>query len=143
MEVTDYLKTNKVIATNIGKLVKDLILSGHCDEFDGVGYNTYIEDVEYVPGIFDLLFVQVSPQEDGSSILEVYTQSKDESLSGFAPFEQLSADVAIQVYNQVKAHSKTNLSSLRKTMIDNINKKLKEADINTLEKVLCGLERLT
>ena len=134
MEVIDYIKANKAITTNIGKLVKDLILSGHCDEFDGVGYNTYIENVEYVPG-FDLLFVQVAPQEDGSFSLEVYAQSKDESLSGFASFSELSADVAIQVYNQVKAHS----GDFKKTMIDNINKKLEEADIQTLKDVFCTL----
>ena len=75
MEEIDYIKANKAITTNIGKLIKDLILSGHCDEFDGVGYNTYIENVEYVPG-FDLLFVQVAPQEDGSFSLEVYVQGK-------------------------------------------------------------------
>lgn len=134
MEVLDYLKTNKAISDNIGKLVQDLILSGHCDEFDGVGYNTFIEDVEYAPGL-DLLFVQVAPQNDGSFSLEVYTQSKDESLSGFASFSELSADVAIQVYNQVKAHS----GDFKKAMIDNIKKKLEEADVETLAEVFYTL----
>lgn len=134
MEIIDYLKTNKAISDNIGKLVQDLILSGHCDEFDGVGYNTYIEDVEYAPGL-DLLFVQVAPQNDGSFSLEVYAQSKDESLSGFASFSELSADVAIQVYNQVKAHS----GDFKKAMIDNIKKKLEEADVETLAEVFYTL----
>ena len=134
MEVLDYLKTNKAISDNIGKLVQDLILSGHCDEFDGVGYNTFIEDVEYAPGL-DLLFVQVAPQNDGSFSLEVYAQSKDESLSGFASFSELSADVAIQVYNQVKAHS----GDFKKAMIDNIKKKLEEADVETLAEVFYTL----
>lgn len=134
MEIIDYLKTNKAISDNIGKLVQDLILSGHCDEFDGVGYNTFIEDVEYAPGL-DLLFVQVAPQNDGSFSLEVYAQSKDESLSGFASFSELSADVAIQVYNQVKAHS----GDFKKTMIDNIKKKLEEADVETLAEVFYTL----
>lgn len=134
MEVIDYLKTNKAISENIGKLVQDLILSGHCDEFDGVGYNTFIEDVEYAPGL-DLLFVQVAPQEDGSFSLEVYAQSKDESLSGFASFSELNADVAIQVYNQVKAHS----GDFKKAMIDNIKKKLEEADVETLAEVFYTL----
>ena len=124
------LKAKKEITNNIGKLVQDLILSGHCDEFDGVGYNTFIKDVKYAPGL-DLLFVQVAPQNDGSFSLEVYAQSKDESLSGFASFSELSADVTIQVYNQVKAHS----GDFKKNMIDNINKKLKEADIQTLKDV--------
>lgn len=134
MEIIDYLKTNKAISDNIGKLVQDLILSGHCDEFDGVGYNTFIEDVEYAPGL-DLLFVQVAPQNDGSFSLEVYAQSKDESLSGFASFSELSADVAIQVYNQVKAHS----GDFKKAMIDNIKKKLEEADVETLAEVFYTL----
>lgn len=134
MEIIDYLKTNKAISENIGKLVQDLILSGHCDEFDGVGYNTFIEDVEYAPGL-DLLFVQVAPQNDGSFSLEVYAQSKDESLSGFASFSELSADVAIQVYNQVKAHS----GDFKKAMIDNIKKKLEEADVETLAEVFYTL----
>lgn len=134
MEIIDYLKTNKAISDNIGKLVQDLILSGHCDEFDGVGYNTFIEDVEYAPGL-DLLFVQVAPQNDGSFSLEVYAQSKDESLSGFASFSELSADVAIQVYNQVKAHS----GGFKKAMIDNIKKKLEEADVETLAEVFYTL----
>ena len=134
MEIIDYLKTNKAISDNIGKLVQDLILSGHCDEFDGVGYNTFIEDVEYAPGL-DLLFVQVAPQNDGSFSLEVYAQSKDESLSGFASFSELSADVAIQVYNQVKAHA----GDFKKAMIDNIKKKLEEADVETLAEVFYTL----
>ena len=134
MEVLDYLKTNKAISDNIGKLVQDLILSGHCDEFDGVGYNTFIKDVKYAPGL-DLLFVQVAPQNDGSFSLEVYAQSKDESLSGFASFSELSADVAIQVYNQVKAHS----CDFKKAMIDNIKKKLEEADVETLAEVFYTL----
>ena len=134
MEVLDYLKTNKAISDNIGKLVQDLILSGHCDEFDGVGYNTFIKDVKYAPGL-DLLFVQVAPQNDGSFSLEVYAQSKDESLSGFASFSELSADVAIQVYNQVKAHS----WDFKKAMIDNIKKKLEEADVETLAEVFYTL----
>ena len=134
METIDYIKTSKVITANIGKLIQDLILSGKCDEFDGDGYNTYIENVEYSPGV-NLAFVQVSQQEDGSFNLDVYAQSKNENLSGFASFEVLDVDTAIAVYNQVKAHS----GDFKKTMIDKIKKKLEEADVKTLSEVFCTL----
>lgn len=130
MEAIDYIKEKKEITKNIGKLVQELILSGKCDEFDGSGYNTYIENVEYAPGL-DVLFVQVFQQEDYLFNIHVYAQSKDETMSVFAPFEELGADAAIEVYNQVKAHS----DDLKRIMIDYIKKDLEKADINTLTKL--------
>lgn len=130
MEAIDYIKAKKEITKNIGKLVQELILSGKCDEFDGSGYNTYIENVEYTPGL-DVLFVQVFQQEDSSFNIHVYAKSKDESMSVFAPFEELDADDAIEVYNQVKVHS----DDLKRVMIENIKKGLEKADISTLTKL--------
>ena len=86
--------------------------------------------MEYAPGL-DVLFVQVFQQEDSSFNIHVYTQSKDESMSVFAPFEELDADAAIEVYNQVKAHS----DDLKRIMIDYIKKDLEKVDISTLTKL--------
>ena len=52
-------------------------------------------------------------------------------MSVFAPFEELDADAAIEVYNQVKAHS----DSLKWILIDYIKKDFEKVDIHTLTKL--------
>lgn len=126
----EYNKINAMITDEWCKLIQNLILDGHCDEFDGNHFNIFVNNVQYKDG-YDILFVSVSPlHNDKGYCLEVCYENKKGDELGFAPFNTLSIDTAINIYQQIKQHS----GQFKASMINSIVFMLNSANIDQIAK---------
>ena len=106
-DIKDMIIKNQIAVKHLKDEVHTMLVTDYFDEYDGIAYRKYLNDIKSQTGTYDVLFVQSTLQEDGSFVVEVFWSDEFDENQFFAPFESLTLEQAAMVRDQVKANKGT------------------------------------
>ena len=106
-DIKDMIIKNQIAVKHLKDEVHTMLVTDCFDEYDGIAYRKYLNDIKSQTGTYNVLFVQSTLQEDGSFVVEVFWSDKFDENKFFAPFESLTLEQAAMVRDQVKANKGT------------------------------------
>ena len=106
-DIKDMIIKNQIAVKHLKDEVHTMLVTDYFDEYDGIDYRKYLNDIKSQTGTYDVLFVQSTLQEDGSFVVEVFWSDEFDENKFFAPFESLTLEQAAMVRDQVKANKGT------------------------------------
>ena len=106
-DIKDMIIKNQIAVKHLKDEVHTMLVTDYFDEYDGIDYRKYLNDIKSQTGTYDVLFVQSTLQEDGSFVVEVFWSDEFDENQFFTPFESLTLEQAAMVRDQVKANKGT------------------------------------
>ena len=106
-DIKDIIIKNQIAVKHLKDEVHTMLVTDYFDEYDGIAYRKYLNDIKSQTGTYNVLFVQSTLQEDGSFVVEVFWSDEFDENKFFAPFESLTLEQAAMVRDQVKANKGT------------------------------------
>ena len=106
-DIKDMIIKNQIAVKHLKDEVHTMIVADCFDEYDGIAYRKYLNDIKSQTGTYDALFVQSSKQENGLFAVEVFWSNELDGNQFFAPFESLTLEQAAMVRDQVKDNKGT------------------------------------
>ena len=106
-DIKDMIIKNQIAVKHLKDEVHTMLVTDYFDEYDGIDYRKYLNDIKSQTGAYDVLFVQSTLQEDGSFVVEVFWSDEFDENQFFTPFESLTLEQAAMVRDQVKANKGT------------------------------------
>ena len=106
-DIKDMIIKNQIAVKHLKDEVHTMLVTDYFDEYDGIAYRKYLNDIKSQTGTYDVLFVQSSKQENGLFAVEVFWSNELDGNQFFAPFESLTLEQAAMVRDQVKANKGT------------------------------------
>ena len=106
-DIKDMIIKNQIAVKHLKDEVHTMLVTDYFDEYDGIAYRKYLNDIKSQTGTYNVLFVQSTLQEDGSFVVEVFWSDEFDENKFFAPFESLTLEQAAMVRDQVKANKGT------------------------------------
>ena len=106
-DIKDMIIKNQIAVKHLKDEVHTMLVTDYFDEYDGIDYRKYLNDIKSQTGTYNVLFVQSTLQEDGSFVIEVFWSDEFDENQFFAPFESLTLEQAAMVRDQVKANKGT------------------------------------
>ena len=105
--IKDMIIKNQIAVKHLKDEVHTMLVTDYFDEYDGIAYRKYLNDIKSQTGTYNVLFVQSTLQEDGSFLVEVFWSDEFDENQFFAPFESLTLEQAAMVHDQVKDNKGT------------------------------------
>ena len=106
-DIKDMIIKNQIAVKHLKDEVHTMLVTDYFDEYDGIAYRKYLNDIKSQTGTYDVLFVQSSKQENGLFAVEVFWSNELDGNQFFAPFESLTLEQAAMVRDQVKDNKGT------------------------------------